>query len=509
MNQSLNSNSEPIKVFDEPRINSSITLNNENPKEPTKENASSAENPSNSTKRKEEELHLSNNKQNIAEVKEIEKEVKNSSNYNTSLITSNQYENNIDSSYMQIKNNKIIYEEEEKELNSIKPADDIRDTKSVAENLKEKLNSRYISPRNETMSNYTNSRIRNPSFANLDQSMTSMKERYKSFNESKATLETNLELANKKCEIYEKEIHNLRQLVNDMKLQMSRTNEDTHKLEITRLRQTLSLKDKENQILVKENNSLKKQIRKYEENTNQLIEDNRLFRLEAEKKFNQYNKEIENLTNKMNELASAKNHEKVRDLREDKRQNEHEKKDNTNLNLYDPYNYVNDYGNKINFTVNSNINNEAIAAELKLEHENNNEINLDNNESPVAEYDHYDHNNFTNGNPNIIEEVGADNYLNMNGNTYDEMKDARYESDNLQDHQYYDDMINLPRANNQNTIITQAFDPIEAEIQTFNIKPNTGDNFNFNNNIVRNNLDDNNKAESGATNNIFNRNILF
>ena len=214
MNQSFNSNSEPIKVFDEPRINPKILPTDHIQKEVPKENASSFENPTDSNNKKEDEIQLSNNRQNNDDAKEIENRLKNNSTYNTSLITSNQYENKFDSSIKQINNNQNFYDEEEKELNSIKPADDIRETKSVAENLKEKLNSRYISPRNETRSNYTNSRIRNPSFNNLDQSMSSMKERYKSFCESKATLETNIELANKKCEIYEKEIYHLRQMQN-------------------------------------------------------------------------------------------------------------------------------------------------------------------------------------------------------------------------------------------------------------------------------------------------------
>lgn len=45
--------------------------------------------------------------------------------------------------------------------------------------------------------------------------------------------------------------------------------------------------------------------------------------------------------------------------------------------------------------------------------------------------------NFTNGNPNIVEEVGSENYLNMNGNTYDEAKDNQaIATDNIvsQDH---------------------------------------------------------------------------
>ncbi len=48
------------------------------------------------------------------------------------------------------------------------------------------------------------------------------------------------------------------------------------------------------------------------------------------------------------------------------------------------------------------------------------------------------------------------------------MKDTRFDSDNLQDHKYYDVIINLPRANNENTNFTQAFDTIEAEIQSLN-----------------------------------------
>ena len=386
-----------------------------------------------------------------------------------------------------------LYEEIGKDFNNTKALDD-RETKFVTENLKEKLNSRYVSPRNETRSNYTYSRMRNyyNNTESKEQSISSVKDRYKTFYESKTTLETSLELSNKKCEIYEKEITSLRHLVNDMKIQISKTNEEAHKLEISRLKQSFVLKDKENQILIKENNSLKKQIKKFEENTSQLMEDNKAFRLETEKKFGQYNREIENLTEKLNELKNKKDYEK--EIEEDeRRQNEYinREKDFNRTELINMY--IEEYSNTV-------INEAAKLEEYDGRNSMNNVHHADNYDN-YENYENYDQNNFTNGSPNIIEELGADNYLKMNGNTYDEMKDVRYEDDNLQDHQYYDNTI-LHLTNNTHNYVKSAFNDLAIAEEDLTKSANTGDNYNKSSVIPENNLDSK-KAESGATNNLF------
>ena len=386
-------------------------------------------------------------------------------------------------------NTNNLYEEIGKDFNETKAIDD-RETKFVTENLKEKLNSRYVSPRNDTRSNYTKSRMR--IYSNVteskEQSISSVRDRYKTFYESKTTLETSLELSKKKCEIYEKEITSLRHLVNDLKLQISRTNEEAHKLEISRLKQNFVLKEKENQILIKENNSLKKQIKKYEDNTSQLMEDNKAFRLEAEKKFCQYNREIENLTEKLNDFNHKKAYEQEIEEDNDRRLNEFINREKNYTKTETNNLYIEDYNNTVT----------KEAAKL----EEYDERNFVNNLYNAGNFENYDHNNFTNGSPNIIEEVGADNYLKMNGNTYDEMKDVRFEDDNLQDHQYYDNTVSLPITSNNQNHAQPVFNDLATEIEDFTKSANTGDNFNKSNVFAENKVDSK-KAESGATNNLF------
>jgi hypothetical protein len=439
-------------------------------------------------------------KQNRDEVKEQEP---NKVNNITSAIKENRTETSVNPINQSQQN---FYDEMEKEFKYNKAFDDPRETNSITENLREKLNARYTSPRNDTRSNYTNLRLRNylGNMESKEPSISSFRDRYKAFGESKASLETNIELANKKCEIYEKEITQLRQLVHEMKLQMSKTNEEAHKLEISRLKQNLSMKDKENQILSRENLSLKKQIKKYE--------DNKTFRIEAEKKFSNYNKEIENLIYKINELSTLKSQDREIKKTDERRCFETEKKEIQLLNTHSLEitdsiynNQIHDNANKINFPLNNNFINTEKNTEQNVE-DKSNEINQNRNSYQVVNYNNYDYNEFTNGNPNIIEELGADNYLNMNGNTYDEMKDIRYEDDNLQDHQYYDNTVNLQRSVDLNNNYNQVFEPAEADIQLYNKNANTGDNFNNTNNVNLRSTLNNNKAESGATNNILNRN---
>lgn len=398
--------------------------------------------------------------------------------------------------------------EMEKEFKYNKATEDHRETESITNNLREKLNARYTSPKNDARSNYTNSRLRNYMgyIESKEVSISSFRDRYKAFGESKASLETNLELANKKCEIYEKEINLLRQNLIEMKTLMSRTNEEAYKLEISRLKQSLSMKEKENKILSQENVSLKRQIKKHEENTNQLIEDNKSFRIEAQKKFWNYNKEIENLMNKINELSKLKSQEINKEIKEEKHKKEdHEPSDNKQENDM-IYNYKEINDENINNSLTKIImTNSEKSTELKVEDQSN-YMNLNTEFIQVTHYDNNDYNALTNGNPNIIEEVGSDNYINMNGNIYDELKDLKFEDENLCDNQYYDNTINMPRQVNNNKY-NQLFETVDSDIQTSSKKPNTGDNFNYSNNENFRGTSDNDNAESGATNNIFNRNI--
>jgi hypothetical protein len=362
--------------------------------------------------------------------------------------------------------------------------------------------------------------IRNSMNISAD-SFNSIKDKICDFYGIKISLESQIELANKKFEIYQKEMDQLRKTVNDLKLQLSKTNEESYKVEISRLKHNLAKNDQDRENLTRENNLLKQQLKKYEDNMESMIEDNKRFRNEAERKFFQYNSDIENLlvkqNNNINSAASITNDniiEKKDDYQEKEEPifNVNDKYiENNNFNHQNVNSYKREIKIKNNSTQNSihsqnNINN--LTSNHKANDNSNScrpyksniiEIDQDLNEAMLISHENdtnnYDRNAFTNGNPNIIEEVGADNYLNMNGNTYDEMKDMKQDDDHLQDHQYYENIHNNLNTN---------YDPINMEFTHFNKKANTGDTFN-NNNSIFNQQNDNKAGESGAseTNYIF------
>jgi cell division protein FtsB len=386
-----------------------------------------------------------------------------------------------------------------------------------------KITSTPTSPKLDTRScyTYTNAKV----IHQTRESFSNLKEKYKNFSETKVSLETSLELANKKCEIYEKELLSLRKTLNEVKFQFSKTNEESFKLEITRLKQSLSTREKDNEVLVKENTALKLQLKKYEENLQNMMEENRKFRHETEKKIILYNKEIENFSRKSNAYGEERK----------------EKEETENSNINNNFNYNTTYSNTNTYLPATQLNDHQInnfkrenkkRQNQQIENANNivnvphqetdniceeqevvdvpEEINTEdkitnNVNEPERNYDYvyddyndnYYNNNFTNGNPNIIEEVGSDNYLNMNGNTYDEMKD--FKDDNLQDHQYFDNLNNAQNNNEQH-----------SEYTFNNQKANTGDDFSTVNKNVNNIFSNNSKGESGATNtNIFSSKSLI
>jgi hypothetical protein len=389
-----------------------------------------------------------------------------------------------------------------------------------------KLNSSMAnSPKLDNRSYYTYTNTKN--YTNT--SILSMRDKYKNFNETKVSLETQLELANKKCEVYEKELLNLRKVVNDLKLQLSRANEESFKLEIARLKQSLLSRESEMLNLTKENSNLKGQVKKYEQNIEGILEENKKFRAETEKRFAQLNKEIENLnskksesnnnynhlsyhkddhginynkedeiniftSNNMNALNMGNNSANVNNYRRDGKKKGNSDRGNISANMGESKN-SNENASSINpneININNEINNTNNLHHQLVNNDVNlyNEINYNVNEYLNNEYmnnnylnNEYDHGNFTNGNPNIIEEVGSDNYLNMNGNTYDEMKDLK-EDDNLQDHQYFENIHTAPSN-------------VNATVENLNKKPNTGDSYHQGNMLGLNS-----KGESGATHNI-------
>jgi hypothetical protein len=302
---------------------------------------------------------------------------------------------------------------------------------------------------------YSNNKNKN------DTSIFSIRDKYRNFNETKVSLETQLEMANKKCEIYEAELSTLRKSVNEIRNSYSKSNEESYKLEISRMKQNIIQKEKENEILLKENQTLKFQLKKYEENTESIRDEGKKFRIEAEKKFAQYNKEIEALNIKIQNLmtlniSTLNNTQNVQFSREEEKQVKYADNE-INFNYTNSYN--NNYGNDF---IRDNRDIKKPQEPINTYIENSNEINYNNHEAhsynnnfkDFQNYESntelYDHNNFTNGNPNIVEEdASSENYHKMNGNTYDEMKDQKEEDDIAQSQQLFEN------ENHEENVISQ------------------------------------------------------
>jgi hypothetical protein len=162
----------------------------------------------------------------------------------------------------------------------------------------------------------------NPLDLSMNKSIHSTRDNYdkiksevKVLRENKLTLETNFEIALKKNEVYEKEIKALKDNLSEMKLTFSKINEETMKLEISKLNICLSTKDREIEFLNKENELLKKSVKNYQNNIEAVLEENKKFRDETERKFDEYRQQIELLRNENKNLSNNKN-ENVTELGE-------------------------------------------------------------------------------------------------------------------------------------------------------------------------------------------------
>ena len=80
---------------------------------------------------------------------------------------------------------------------------------------------------------------------------------------------------------------NLRDINTDLKIKYSNNNEEIIKLEISKLNLSLSNKDKENFLLIKENKSLKEKIISFELHLKNILEENNRYREDVENRVNQ------------------------------------------------------------------------------------------------------------------------------------------------------------------------------------------------------------------------------
>ena len=183
---------------------------------------------------------------------------------------------------------KIIYKEEpEINLNITSELSSKRDffspKHSIFQNQYDNINQSAILPHLNLNSSY----IENP--------LNNLKEKYKLINEQKIVIETELNIIKKENDQYKKEIANLKEIVSNLKQQISQPNEEILRLEQIKFNQKLKQKEVEIEILTNENIQLKNHLKICENNLNDMIKDNKLFREEMEKRCSSYQKEIETL----------------------------------------------------------------------------------------------------------------------------------------------------------------------------------------------------------------------
>lgn len=70
----------------------------------------------------------------------------------------------------------------------------------------------------------------------------------------------------------------------EIKLKLSNTNEESFRLELSKLNLSLSDKEKENSLLRRENNSLKEQLNSFDKHIKNIIEENSNYRRDIENK---------------------------------------------------------------------------------------------------------------------------------------------------------------------------------------------------------------------------------
>lgn len=126
-----------------------------------------------------------------------------------------------------------------------------------------------------------------------------IKEKYKATNEAKLSLETKVELMKYEALSYQKEITALKSALNQSRQSSAQSSEEILKLEIIKTKQLLKNQETEKEFQIKENNKLKTQIKTYEDNFASMIDDNKLFRIETERRFAVYQKEIDELRNQL------------------------------------------------------------------------------------------------------------------------------------------------------------------------------------------------------------------
>ena len=123
------------------------------------------------------------------------------------------------------------------------------------------------------------------------------------------------------------EISKMKQMISELRMQNSQSNEELLKLEIDSLKIELNKRITEIQTLKQEKQNMLYKINMYEKNLNEINNNNKIFREQAEERFSQYQKDIENLRNSLNIERS-----KEKFTRKKSEDNKKENDENRNIN---------------------------------------------------------------------------------------------------------------------------------------------------------------------------------
>ena len=161
-------------------------------------------------------------------------------------------------------------------------------------NLKRNINKEFIgmNPQENTLEDFSSS------FSIINDNV--FREKYKLLNKAKISLENELELLKSENNTYKTEINKMKQMISELRMQNSQSNEELLKLEIDSLKIELNKRINEIQTLKQEKQNMSYKINMYEKNLNEINNNNKIFREKAEERFSQYQKEIESLRNDLN-----------------------------------------------------------------------------------------------------------------------------------------------------------------------------------------------------------------
>lgn len=315
----------------------------------------------------------------------------------------------------------------------------------------------------------------------------------KSAAEKLIILETNLDLALKKNEIYELEIKNLREKITEIRVNLVNSNEEVLRLEISKVKNSLLMKEQENNLLATENNNLKSKVNSLESTINRLLSDHSNFRKQTEQILKNQQSEFESLLkNKIEEIANFRSQFFMNN-------NFHNENPNANANDNNAMDYLSS-GNNNNLTENaSNVyirdNNDTMNLvstsnnNIQMQSNNfnaNNNINLNKDRKELyssAEESHFVSNRSNNLNAN----ANANNLINIpspelnagiNSNQYGNYLSSNQNEDKFGNANADENLVdNFYNNNNLNNLNNEDTNYIQYEENNYNNNRTNGNPF--------------------------------